>query len=530
MQSFLDKLKSWWETADRTQRTVTVGGAAFLVILLIVTGFLSTRSKMVPVYPGATAAEQGDISEAVAGYGMAYEISPSGDVMVSSDKVAEARMMLAKDGKQPVSSSGGTDILGGAGYLQTPAEERERFKRLHESKLSTTIESFEGVAAAQVHINFGDDSPFAGDEARPSAAVQIQEKGMGALGPREGRMIARMVQRSVESMTMEDVTVVSATGSVLFDGEEQASGGDATQKLAAERSEGKRRERELQARLDHAFGPGATVALVNVELNMDQTDITQTTETPSDRPIRREGLTETLDGSGDSAVGPAGAGANVLGAAPTANGPDSSYSSEANQEEYGTNRRTETIAKAQGEVVALNVNVMVDSARVTDPAAVQSFVRGYMATKGERNFQATVTQTEFSTEAVEAQKDAAAAAKSGEMMQQFIGALPILALIAVGFMLVRAIKTAPVRAEVIGESTLPAEEQIQALPSESPSKNGAAPEGEGDTYITMQMPNREVEVGAIASKVDVPLEQIRHLSNDKPETIAMLLKSWMADS
>jgi flagellar biosynthesis/type III secretory pathway M-ring protein FliF/YscJ len=46
----------------------------------------------------------------------------------------------------------------------------------------------------------------------------------------------------------------------------------------------------------------------------------------------------------------------------------------------------------------------------------------------------------------------------------------------------------------------------------------SAPEGEED-----------VALEDIHEKVDVPLEQIKKLSKQRPETVAMLLKGWMMD-
>ncbi|HJP82933.1 MAG TPA: hypothetical protein VJ835_05455, partial [Fimbriimonadaceae bacterium] len=38
-----------------------------------------------------------------------------------------------------------------------------------------------------------------------------------------------------------------------------------------------------------------------------------------------------------------------------------------------------------------------------------------------------------------------------------------------------------------------------------------------------------VDVPSIGNKINVPLEQIKKMSNEKPEVVAMLIKSWLLE-
>lgn len=47
MGGLLLRLRTWWETADRTQKVVTLFGSAFLVMLLAGSFYFATRPKKI---------------------------------------------------------------------------------------------------------------------------------------------------------------------------------------------------------------------------------------------------------------------------------------------------------------------------------------------------------------------------------------------------------------------------------------------------------------------------------------------------
>jgi flagellar biosynthesis/type III secretory pathway M-ring protein FliF/YscJ len=50
-----------------------------------------------------------------------------------------------------------------------------------------------------------------------------------------------------------------------------------------------------------------------------------------------------------------------------------------------------------------------------------------------------------------------------------------------------------------------------------------------DVMIALGMDPNEVDVEGIKRKIDMPLEQIKKLARQRPEVVAMLLKSWVMD-
>lgn len=587
-QAFFDKIREWWETSDRTQKLVSIFGAVFLVFLVAGTIWFSTRPQMEPIFPGASPADQGMVRDAIATLGFPVQINSKGDVLVATKDMPEIRMKLSQEGKIPASamaSVGGPTVPTEGGFFITPEEMQQRLKSMKEAELSKSIMTLEGVKSAIVHINFGKDSPFGDQKIPPSAVVNLTEDPGTGLAVTEGKAIARLVQNSIPGLLPSNVSVVSSTGRMIYDGEElNSEDSAATRKLDAEKEESKRRERDIQRRLDAAFGEGTTLAVVQVELDMDEVERKEQSQLTGDTPITKESMVEEMKGAPTPPIGPSGTASNLPGqpaAAPTdGSTPGESYKTETEKAQYPTSLVNTSTRKAAGEVVRMNINVLVDSNKVQDIPAVEDFLKGFLATAEERTFSAKVTPTPFSNEAQVAQQKMVESATNAQRIQQALSFLPIIALLAIGLMIVRAIgKQGPQPVPVV-EAPQPAfaeNEPMDALPapegSSSPEILGSPvladqdpvydlseldsltvdsilnpvnPDGtlsEGQEQSLKEFQNIMAAKGyddeddddsvtpirGIKEKIDIPLEQIRKLAKERPETVAILLKSWIME-
>ncbi len=566
MGNILSKVQNWWQTADHTQRVVTVFGSAFLVVMLGLTFFYASRPKMEPVFAGMSPEDKDMVYLAIKEYGFPVEYSATREVMVPSTVVNDVRARLRADNKAPKASATGlSSLLDGSSPFETPGIEKARTKAALEGDMARSVQQIEGVASAIVHINKGDESPFVRDKVEPTAVINVVEQPGYSLNDQQGKTIARIVQEGV-GITAENVSVVSSSGRIIYDGDEHGENSSLmTRKLEAERAESARRERELQQRLDMAFGPGNTSVTVGVELDMDEVTITQNTTSPTRTPLSRSSVSESLSGNANPAGGATGADGNSASQPTAASDNDgSSYNSESTQEQFGEDQKTQTIRKAPGEVTSMTVAVLVNSAKINDIRPVQEFVNGLLKTKDKTSFSATVTPVEFNSESLAEHEKAQETAASAARTQQLISLLPIAALVGVGFMLMRTLTKSmkPVatmtaalpdggsmalpmdteRAPKLRVEAAPEEEIEDSMPeTEEPEiptddlpdlTEALAAMGidtEPEPVVYQEEPAQPVFVGEIREKVDVPLEQIRKLSKEKPETVAMLLKSWLME-
>ncbi|HXH62207.1 MAG TPA: flagellar M-ring protein FliF C-terminal domain-containing protein [Fimbriimonadaceae bacterium] len=574
METAAQKFKDWWEVADRTQRYVTIFGAAAMLLLLVLTAYVMSRPKMTALYAGLTPEDSGKVVDALRKNGIPVQLGDRGEIMVPSDQKPDAENAVAMAGATPDKGPQGFDLLfNQSGFGQTSKEEQERVIAAKEGELAKTIMTWQGVASAKVHWNPGDDSPFASEKQPGSATVSVVESGAGLAGT-AGKAIARLIQNAT-GVDAEHITVVNNYGRMLYDGELLSNDGFGDgQKLSAEIQESRRREGDLARNLDAAFGPGNTIPMVQVSLNMDKTSIQEETNVPSEAAADTTEVTEAVAGPGvdinkitGNGAGPADVTTAVLQQDGASQNPDTggpkregggAYVSKQKAEKHPTDHKTIVTTVAPGAIAGMTVQILVNKKTVKDIKAVEQIANAYLgANFGKKGFAATVTGIDFDTAAQASTKTAASAAESSAKLQQFISILPVLALLVVGFMVVRAIAKVAAQRNVFTTAALPqgGEMNIQmlqpvkrhapapALTDEATRAEYGSPTGEAGQALATALDSGRIddalkiieempedpEIKAIQSRINVPLEQIKHMAKTKPESVAMLLKGWIME-
>ncbi|MBS1706829.1 MAG: flagellar M-ring protein FliF [Armatimonadetes bacterium] len=579
MQAIFLRIRTWWETADRTQKTVTIFGGAFFLLLLFGTFYFTSKPKMEVLFRGLSPQDQGMVANELTKMGVPFDEDRAGNVMVPTDKVAEVQGKLAVSQKMPSSGHPGYADLKDFGIMNTPSVERERLKKALEDELSMSIEGIDGVKSARVHLTLKNDSPFAREEDSATASVIVTESGDGALGGEEARAIQHLVQYAVSGLTEKNITVVSSTGKTLIDSSDAGGGsGVVAERLGTEISESRRREAMLQASLDTAFGKGNTVVRIPIfEMMFDQKEERRDDESPN-KPLAIEKTTETMaNGGGAGAGGPAGAASNLPGGAPattTGSGSDGTYTGTSESKTYGTTQVQSNTVFAPGTIKRMAINVLVNKAKVTDPTAVEQVIKGELGplATDSTNFSYAVTPIEFDTTATAAADKADKEAASSARMQQILSILPIAALILVGFLVVKAIGKVSKEGNTL-VAALPGGGMMPLGPGEMETKllvdEGGVPttvaldsekaieavqqgkvlgtvqtpiarhpemglvgeshhgkEHQGD-LVEFVGPESALRIAKIPDQVNIPLEQIRRMALDRPDNVAMLLKTWL---
>jgi len=532
---------------------VTLFGGVFLVVLLGGTFFFASRPKMTMAFGGLSPADVGTVTAEIQKLGIPVEFDNQGNVLVPSSQVAEVRAKLAVSGKLPASAHVGNEELSKLGMMNTPAVERERIKTILEGELSRSIEQIEGVAAARVHITLGERTAFASEKKPATASVVVQENG-GGVDQASARAIAMMVANGVPGLEPAKVFVVDNAGRALYDGTEQASlGGAASQKLEAERNEALRRERDIQAKLDAVIGRGNSVVTVNVEMDFDRETKEVSELKPNKNPIYVEEATEQVGGQGanPSNVQP-GLGANdpnnPTATSSTQTSSGNGYNGTKKMAEYPYTKTDAKTEKAIGGIKKLAIAVMVNEEKIQDATPVEEYLQSYI---GENEgFTASVTSMKFDTALAEEAKKTAAATAGQERMQQIMSLLPVAALLVVAFVVLKAIskaaKAQTVMVQALPDGTLVATGGALHAGSghhyegEHHTSSGHSYEdslaeaishanGEGAPGLPRRQGLGQEDVGDIEERMNRPLEQLKRMAADRPDSVGLLIKSWMLE-
>jgi flagellar biosynthesis/type III secretory pathway M-ring protein FliF/YscJ len=505
----------------------------------------------------------------------------AGNISVPSDKIGFVRTRLAMSGKLPKSTHPGYEGLTTMGMMNTPKVEEERLKTMLEGELAKEVEMFDGVDSAGVHLTFGIDSPFATEKKDAQASVTVSEKGAGSVNASEGRAIATLVASSVPGMDSKRVTIFSRDGRAVFDGStsDEASG-QALTKLDLEKKEAENRRTELQQTLNQVVGPGNAIVTVNLTVDDKQEREDSNVPVMEKLPSEEEKLTEKMTGPGtppvsnpDPTKGPA---------APGEVGKDGGYSNTNVRVARATGFTERHIVMGVGSVKSMAVTVFLNKAKA-DPAnpdadtqsvereeAVRRAVNTFLGlTKQDTTgtipplskpmlftpkdgFTSEIISYPFDDKVAKDSEKAVTDQAGQQKMSQIMSIIPAVILAILAFIVMGKLsKLAKPAGNLalagagsggygslsVGQGTYPMG-GVQALPPNPVQEelrqralSAGITEEELNSAMaaaTAQGVNLE-DIPSIGKRINLPLEQIRKMGDERPEVVAMLVKSWLLE-
>ena len=543
MASFLETIKAWWLGLDRTQRPIWLLGGGLLVALLVVAYMLSSRPSMSLLLGGLSPADQGMVVQELNKMGIPANYDASGNVLVASNRVSEARAKLAVAKKLPQGGNLGYGSLDSMNSMMvSPEVEKVKIKAALEGDLANSIQMMNGIAAAKVTLTLPDSSPFVAEQKPAGASIVVTENGAIPINGDQAQAIVRLVQFGVTGLAADRIVVMNDRGQRLYDGAEATGvNASADKKVQAEIAEARRREQELQAKLDAAFGVGNTiVSIPMINLNFDKVHENSVIKQPTPKPVTIDETKETMgDANASTPMGPAGAASNIQAPAEASGGSSKAYTGSTKSATYDMNVTEKSIERSAGVLEGMTVSVLVNSTNIADTAPVEEYVQNYLGPLGTQTdkFRASVTSTEFDKASAEGLKAARSGASSRGTMQQVLALLPIAALVLVGFLVTKAIGKAAPRPAPTTEVALPGGGTLSlpasALEGIAPGRPDQVLAFEGgelaDALHSMASQPVPPHIDDIPDKVNVPLEQIKKMAIARPEMVANLLKTWMLE-
>ncbi len=537
----LERVREWWQTSDRQTRLIAVASAAGLVIVMIALSFWATQPEWDVLYTGLSPSDSGAIVARLKQAKVPYRLSAGGSTIeVPARNRDEMLLSLAAEGL-PNQGTLGYSRLEKLGFGTTQAVEQETTRIAHEEALQNTISRLQPVAGARVHITPAIDSPFVGEKKPAKASVMVDLKPGQQLTREQIASIVFLVSRSVAGLSPENVSVVDEYANLLWDGSQASdmAPGVASNKLELERAYAETIQRQLQQQLDAVLGPGKSRLTVTAELDLDREEVNQKQiETGPDgqgTPVSETRTEETVRGATPRG---AGATAGVPTYPTTPAGAPGEYKHSSTTTNYEVGQSTIHRVKTPGRVVRMSVAAMVDSSVPQEQVdKVRTFLEGAVGadqSDPNRRFRVIVESIPFDNTLA---KEAEAARKqfaSRQLIDTALRYLPLAMLLIVLLLLARALRPARVAQTPEG--------MVMSLPGGSVPEEAAGTEGADrdlpqqgaagmaqSTRRTDELPAEDVEITPIRERVDVNLESVIRLADQKPEKVAMLIKGWLAE-
>lgn len=440
--------------------------------------------------------------------------SNTNTIWVPKDQVDKLRLELAPN---LTSGSKGYELMdSGSSFGMTDEEFKVKKVRMQQGELEKTIKSFPQVEEARVHITEATNSVFAKDSEPGKAAVYLKIKKGTTINEEQVKAIVALVSGSTENIPRENIDVIDGdmnllTKDINTDGTELASSGAISKQQDAEKAYEDKLQKAIVSLLEPIVGRDKVRATVNVNLDFDSKQKTQTVIDPNKVIISQENSKESST-SGTEEAGASPVDNNMTNEI-TENNENSTSSKEEQRTNYEVGKSESKVISAPGEVKRLTASVVVDGnlddvTRQTLENAVGNAI-GLDTLRGD---QVSVLGMEFDTSdqqaakaAVDAMNAEAEAASKNEMMI-IAGAVGALLLGLIIFLLVRRRKNKKVEDEqllntLIDDSIIPKEPETFA-PIEFESNN----------------------------KKSHLENEIKKYAMEKPDQVVEIIKSWLVEN
>ncbi len=292
---------------------------------------------------------------------IAYQLGSGGtQILVPTDKVASARILLARDGL-PSGGSIGYELLDRANSLTaTQAQQRMAEQRAMEGELARTIRTINGVKAARVHLVLPRREPFSLQQQEAQASVMISSPRGVRLDQETVAAIINLLAGGVRGLRPKNISVVDSNGNVLARAGAAASGMAAAASTEdIRRATEARLARAVEEMLEPSLGPGHVRVEAAVAMDFARVQETQEKYDPDGQVVRS---TQTSSDSNKSTD--ANQTTSVQNNLPNANaGTSAAGSQQAKQDEttnYEIGKTVRTVLRDQPQIQKISLAVMVD--------------------------------------------------------------------------------------------------------------------------------------------------------------------------
>ncbi|MFZ0268509.1 flagellar basal-body MS-ring/collar protein FliF [Caulobacter sp.] len=260
---------------------VVVGAIAVIAAVMMMMSKQPNELLLSNVDPKESAAA----TQALDTAGIKYETKSDGStIYVARDKVNAARQLIFTKGLVTSGSVGYEIFDTGNALGQTDFVQQLNRQRALQGELERTIQGWDGVRAARVHLVIPKRQLFEEDADKPTAAVTIsagREPSADMV-----RAVQNLVAGSVAGMKPDAVNVIDQHGKTLSAGNDGSLAGKLAQDAKGEAEA--RIAKRVQAMIDGVLGPGKARVNVTADLDLNRVTVQERNFNPDGQVIRSE--------------------------------------------------------------------------------------------------------------------------------------------------------------------------------------------------------------------------------------------------
>ncbi|MFN3191427.1 MAG: flagellar M-ring protein FliF C-terminal domain-containing protein [Aureliella sp.] len=308
LKPYIDAILSVWQDNTPAARVGLVLLAGLCLVAVGGVGYWSVQPNYVVLVSGTESDKIDRVMDALDKEGIDYDLGGAGGTLrVDQRDFARARMLARSSGvASTLPASSGT--MGGA--FSSPGERRNLERMQREQNLAHTIQKFDVVEQADVHLNIPDRGPFERKKSKPSASVLLTLKTDAQLSELQAMNIAKLVAFAVEDLDPTAVQITDKSGNSYSTPDDETHAINSQVEYAQEAERWLRNKAETQ--LLNFLGYGNASVQVSADFSFKTGSKKTTTYDPDTKvPTEEDLVTETTTNVSDKQEGAAGVATNL---------------------------------------------------------------------------------------------------------------------------------------------------------------------------------------------------------------------------
>lgn len=228
VKNITGKIKEKWTGFSKAIKIMIIAiPVAIIAIIIILSIILSHKDRGV-LFSGLTTAEAGEIVTAINSLGVTdVTLRDNGDIVVPTENIDSLRMQLSVQG-YPKNAKNYDIWNDGVNLWSTDIDKRELQRQQRETNIAATLRNLDVVASATVTLDIPKTRDYVITETKevPRCSVLLKLRSDDELTNAEVRGIFRLVETSVENLTIDNISVTDTLGrSYMWISEEEELNG-----------------------------------------------------------------------------------------------------------------------------------------------------------------------------------------------------------------------------------------------------------------------------------------------------------------
>lgn len=519
VKNLIEKFKS-----KSSKFKIAVSAVAVLTLAgLILLGVSLSKPKYDVLFSNMDPKDSGAVIQSLKDNKVSYKVSGN-SILVPKNQVDTLRMQLLSS-ITLTNGSQGFELLDKSQFGETDAQMQINYQRALQGELERTIKGFDAVDSARVHLVMPQDSAFVKDTTPGSASVTVKLKPGNKLTTDQVKAIMALISGSVKNIPIANVQVIDDNLTLLSKDVETDTSKDAStsvekqQDLKADYE--KKLEKKVTDMLEAVYGKDKVKVKINADLNFDAEQTDTTTYDPKTVIVSQHTIKDSTNG-GSTANSASPVDNNMVNntTTTTTNGNGSVTTHDEATTNYDVSKVEDKTIKAPGQVKRLTTSVVLDgNLDAQTKNAVNNLVVSAVGFDTNRGDSISVEGLPFDTTLQDnAKKDLNAMNQAAAQANR----IKLYAAIGAGVLLLGLIIAAIViylrkkKNNEEAEEDLLEPKGIDVLIDDNTKEQPVQPHF------------KPIDFEANNEKVHVENE-IRKYAKDKPEQVAEIIKSWIAE-